>query len=240
VFGQDVSGISLVLQPGVTVSGRIQFEAAATPPPEDLTTLRVLIRRPGGSYMSSSADGTVTGNALVGVGTPAINPDGTFVATGVAPGGYDLRSTIPGDTERVWWLRSAMLDGRDLLDEPLEVRTQSVSGIVVTFTDRVNELTGTFQTASGQPVSDYYVVAIPDDRSLWSPVSRRLVSTRPATDGRFSLTRLPAGAYRLAALTDFEPSDFADTAFLEALVSQGIAVTIRDGEPTVQDIRVAQ
>lgn len=238
VFGQDVSGISLVLQPGVTVSGRIQFASAA--PPGDVTTVRVSLSNPGGSYMSSSADGTVTGNALVGVGSPAINPDGTFEATGVAPGGYELRSTIPSDTERVWWLRSAMLDGRDLLDEPLEVRTRSVSGIVVTFTDRVNELTGTFQTASGQPVSDYYVVAIPDDRSLWRAGSRRLASTRPATDGRFSLTRLPAGAYRLAALTDFEPSDFADEAFLEALASQGIAVTIRDGEPTVQDIRVAQ
>ncbi|MCC7043595.1 MAG: hypothetical protein IT183_07020, partial [Acidobacteria bacterium] len=166
--------------------------------------------------------------------------DGTFVVTGVAPGVYELRSQIPSDTEGTWWLRSAMLAGRDLLDEPLEVRDQDVSGVVVTYTDRVNELTGTFQTASGQPATDYYVVAIPDDRVLWRAGSRRLVTTRPATDGRYSLTRVPAGAYRLAALTDFDPTDFADATFLEALASRGIAVVVRDGERTVQDIRVAE
>lgn len=240
VFAGDVRGVSLVLQPGVSVSGRVVFDAATLQPPGDLTTLRVMMGPRGGSYVSSFSDGTSIGNVLISPGSPRLLDDGTFVVSGVAPGSYELRSTIPSDTEGRWWLRSVMIGGRDLLDEPLDVRDQHVSGVVITYTDRANELTGLFQTASGQPATDYYVVAIPADRALWRAGSRRLVSTRPATDGRFSLTRLPAGAYRLAALTDFDAADLADAAFLDALASRGIAVVVRDGERTVQDIRVAR
>lgn len=240
VLGQDVGGISLVLQPGVTVSGRVAFDATSMAPPDDLSTLRVMLGRPEGSYVSNSADGTSMGNMIVTPPVPPVSSDGAFVAAGVPPGTYELRGAIPSDTEARWWLRSAMLNGRDLLDEPLEVRGQNLSDVVLTYTDRANELTGTFQTSDGQPASDYYVVAIPEDRSLWRAGSRRLVSTRPATDGSFSLTRIPSGAYRLAALVDFDPADFASPAFLEALASQGIPVSVRDGARTVQDIRVAQ
>ena len=122
----------------------------------------------------------------------------------------------------------------------LDAVLDHLSGVVLTYTDRANELTGTFQTSDRQPASDYYVVAIPEDRSLWRTGSRRLVSTRPATDGRFSFTRIPAGDYRLAGLIDFDPGDFADRTFLDTLLLQGIPVTVRDGARTVQDIRVAQ
>jgi hypothetical protein len=239
VTGQDVTGVSLVLQPGVTVGGRVVFDATTLAPPDDLSALRMTMSPPGGSYMSSFPDGTQMGTVLTTPSSPQVQDDGTFVFFDVAPGTYDLRSVIPADTDGQWWLRSAVLAGRDLLDEPLEVRGQSLSGLVLTYTDRANGLAGTFQTASGQPSSDYYVVALPDDRSLWRAGSRRLVFTRPGTDGRFSFARLPAGGYRLAALTDFDPSDFGDAAFLESVASQGIEVVVTDGATTTQDIKVA-
>ncbi len=240
VFGQDARGLSLVLQPGVTVSGRVAFDATTLTPPDDLASIRVSLMRPGGGYMSNFGDGTVTGNTIVTPSSPRVLEDGRFDIVGVAPGGYELRGTIPTDVDGQWWLRSAMVDGRDLLDGLVEIRDQNLSDVVLTYSDRVNELGGRFQTASGLPATDYYVVAVPDDRALRQPGSRRMMSTRPDTNGTFALTRVPAGTYRLAALTDFDPSDLHDSVFVDTLAEQGIVVTVRDGERTVQDIRIAE
>jgi hypothetical protein len=132
-----------------------------------------------------------------------------------------------------------MIGGRDVLDEPLTVGTIPPGELVLTFTDATNEVSGTLSTAEGQPVAEYFVVVIPADRGLWTPGSRRLRAVRPDTSGRYVLNALPGGEYRLAALVDFEPTDFEDAAFLEALTTQSVPVVVRDGERTVQDLQVA-
>jgi hypothetical protein len=63
-------------------------------------------------------------------------------------------------------------------------------------------------------------------------------TARPNTDGRFVFRDLPAGDYLLAALTDIEPSDLGDEAFLEALVSGAVPVSLGDGERKTQDLRL--
>ncbi|HET9371028.1 MAG TPA: hypothetical protein VFO19_12300, partial [Vicinamibacterales bacterium] len=68
--------------------------------------------------------------------------------------------------------------------------------------------------------------------------TRRIQSTRPATDGRFSIQDLPAGEYLLAALTDVEPADLRNVAFLEQLAAAGIGVVVKDGEVAVADVRI--
>lgn len=240
VAGQDVVGVSLVLQPGVTVDGRVVFDASTGEVSEMPSDIRVSFGLPGGSYFMNSRDGTQIGTGLFSAPAVGTTPEGTFFMHGAPPGSYQLRASIPSDVDGEWWLRSAMLDGRDLLDEPLEIGTTNRSGIVLTYTDRRNALSGAFQTAAGQPATDYFVVAFPADRALWQEGSRRFVSARPATDGRFRIVDLPAGSYLMAALTDFEPSDFGDASYLETLAAQAIPVVIRDGEETVQDIRVAR
>jgi len=65
-----------------------------------------------------------------------------------------------------------------------------------------------------------------------------LARRRPASDGRFSVADLPAGDYLIAALTDVEPDEWKRAEFLGQLVAAGVKVTIRDGERTVQDLRL--
>ena len=72
----------------------------------------------------------------------------------------------------------------------------------------------------------------------WTPGSRRVRMTRPATDGAFSVKGLPAGEYFLAALTDLEAGEWNDPALLEQLVGSAVKVTLRDGETTTQNIRI--
>jgi hypothetical protein len=100
------------------------------------------------------------------------------------------------------------------------------------------ELSGTLWTGEGQAAVDYYIVAMSTDRTMWRPRSRRVLSVRPATDGRFVFADPPAGEYLLIALTDLDPIDLGDPSFLDQLAPGGVRVTIAEGQKNVQDLRI--
>ena len=221
VVGEDdVSGVAMMLQPGLRLSGRLVFEAGSRANPKDLTSIVLrLIDVNAPETMAPMAAGRA---------------DGTFEITGIVPGTYSLTSLLP-DTG--WRLRSVVLAGRDILDFPLEIGGD-VTGAVATFTDRQAELSGTLQSATNISASDYTVLVFPRDRAFWRQASRRVQTARPNTDGRFVFRDLPAGDYLLAALTDIEPSDLGDDAFLEALIAAAWPVRLSDGEKKTQDLRL--
>ncbi len=233
VTGDDVSGISLTLQPAKHVTGRVVFEGMTAAPPADLTKLRVVLttaapRANGeiGLLASTSTNGT-------------LNSDGTFDLPGVVPAAYRL-SLTPLPME--WSLRSAIASGKDVLDTTLDVSpdTSAPTDIVITASDRHTSLSGTIQTPASQsaPASAYFIVAFPGDRSMWLPQARRISTTRAGTDGKFVLKDLPPGDYLIAALTDFEKDDLLDPAFFEKLVPAAVKVTLGEGEQKTQDLRI--
>ena len=99
------------------------------------------------------------------------------------------------------------------------------------------ELSWLAQDATGKPVTDYTLVVFPADTRYWLPQARRIQATRPATDGRFLFTNLPAGDYRLVAVVDPEPGQWFDPAFLRQLLPGSMAVTLAKGEKRTQDMR---
>jgi uncharacterized protein (DUF2141 family) len=239
--GETLSGVAIALRPGITITGRVRFDSASGARPADPSQVTIRLSTPDGpAYMSSYGDGTVVGTALFASGSTNVRDDGTFALSTVAPTTYALQVTPPGDVAKTWWLRSAMFEGRDLLDEPLTVDTRDVAGVELTFTDRRNVLSGSLATAAGLPAPEYFIVVVPADRRPWHDGSRRFAFTRPASDGRFRIQDLPAGQYFLAALTDFEPGDFANDDFVAQFATQSVTVTIRDGEETTQAIRIAR
>ena len=220
----DVSGLAMLLQPGLRLSGRLAFDSAAGAKPIDLTSVLLrLIDVNGPSTIAPMAPGRA---------------DGTFEINAITPGTYTLTSLL---TESGWWLRSVMIDGRDMLDSPLEIGSAGdISGAVATFTDRRTELSGRLQTAANVAAPDYFIVVFSRDRAHWLPGSRRVLSTRPNTDGRYVFRDLPAGEYLLAALTDVELSDLSDTSFLERLIQGAAPVRLGDGEKKTQDLRLVR
>jgi hypothetical protein len=129
--------------------------------------------------------------------------------------------------------------GRDLLDGAFEAGPGTdLRDVVVTFSDARTEISGTLQTDAGQLTTAYDIVALPVNRALWTPRSRRILSVRPGTDGRFVFVDPPAGEYLIAALTDLDPIDLLDASFLEQIAPAGVKVAIADGERKVQDLRI--
>jgi len=224
VDGRSVSNVLIALQPGVPVSGRIAFEGAGQPP-ADLTRMRVNLQpvtAPGtAGELSTSAAGRV-------------EADGRFTITSVVPGRYRLTASVPAEG---WFLGSSAIDGQDSLDFPVEIKG-AVSSAVVTFVDRRAEITGVVTDDKSQPVSDYTLVVFPADARYRTPQSRRIQSTRPATDGRYTFRNLPAGEYRIAPVLDPEPGSWLDPAFLQELENSSIRFSIGDGEKKEQNLRV--
>lgn len=225
VDGRNLENLVLTLQPGMTVSGRVAFEGTSTVP-ADFTRIRVSaipVDVPGPARAIAS---TVPGR---------VDANGRFTLAGVVPGRY--RITASG--AQGWTHASSMVSGQDTLDFPLEVKpSQNVSGVMVTFTDRQSELTGTITDERGQPAPDYTIILYASEREFWTPGSRRIFSQRPGTDGRFTFRNMPPGDYRIAPVVDPEPGTWFDPAFLQQLDSGALRVPITAGEKKVQNLRI--
>ena len=158
------------------------------------------------------------------------------------PGRYRINGSVqpvPGQPG-AWVLKSATLDGRDLLDTPIDITREDVSGLVVTFTDRLTELSGTLLTGAGQPAPGVYVLLFSTNREHWIQGSRRLRSARSAPDGKFRFLSLVPGEYYMITMADLNAVDWMDPVFLEQLAAASFKIPIAEGEKKVQDLKMAK
>ncbi len=237
VAGSDMSGVQLTLRPAFHVSGRVQ-SVGTSPPPRSLENIPVALAR---APADPATAGDVNLEAFRGLPVPraATRADGGFELTPVYPGSYQITATVPGS---VWRLRSAVVAERDILDDPLPISPATeadVTGVVLTFSDRRTEITGTLQTPAGAPATEYFIVVFTTERRWWRPDGRRLVFTRPATDGQFVIRDLPPGDYYIAALTDLDTATWRTSAFLEQVVPGALKLIVRDDAVATQDLRTA-
>jgi hypothetical protein len=223
--GDDISGVTLALQPALKFTGRLAFEATTHQAPADASGVRIALLPIVESEDGSPA--TISGK---------LNRDGTFEFPALLPGRFRLSVTASSE----WLARSAVVADKDILDGGLTITNADVANAVVTLSDKRASIGGTLSTAAGRPAPDYFIVAYATDHTMWRSPSRRVVFSRPATDGSFEVRDLPPGSYYLAALTDVDPSDLNDPAFLESLVPASLSVTVEDGKKTTQSIKIGK
>lgn len=223
-----VSGVdqqtALALQPGAQVSGKAVFDGALEKP--SLNQFRVGLTPALGATVAMTPKNS------------AINPDLTFALSGVSPGRYRLSPNLPFAASS-WALRSAVVNGIDTLDVPIDIGPgQIISNAVVTYTDRPTELSGTLQTPSGVPTSNYFIIVFSTDKTFWAPLSRRIVMARPASTGKYLVRNLPPGDYFVAAVTDVEFNAWYDNTLLEALIDASTSITLGEGAKKTLDLKI--
>ena len=227
VSGTDRPDILIRLLPGQRISGHVAFDRAAQSTPSELTTAEIVLNAAGSHLGPASAPRAV------------VDAAGAFRFGSVPPGSYLVQATLAGGG--TWTLMSAMSGSVDLADLPLEVTpgAPDLDKLVVTFTDRAAELTGRLLDAGNRPVTRYSVVVFTTDRALWRPSARRIRAVRPATDGSFIVSALPAGEYAVVAVEDLDTADLGETAFLAQLIGSAFKLTLADGERKRQDLRTS-
>ena len=183
VAGGDVNGVSVMLRQGYRALGRIEFDGSAERPPADRVAQIIV--------SVESADGKQR------AATPPtrVEASGQFTMTGLLPGKYVMRAlNVPGG----WTFKAAMLGGVDLSDSPFDISDKDLSGVVITFADRVTEMRGTVKAPDGTMDTAAAVIVFPSDNRSWAQYGvnpRRMRITRASKTGTYIFNGLPAGEY---------------------------------------------
>jgi hypothetical protein len=236
VVDTDLADVNVALRPGFRVTGRAEFEGSSERPAADrLQRLPILLER--------ADTGGITPNPIPGMGATQggqFNERGEFTTYGVVPGKYFVRVAF---TLAGWTLKSAELGGRDVADVPFDMENGDVSGVVLTFTDRPSDLSGTVRDPQNAASVNATVIVFPSQPGTWTDFGsspRRLRTAKVGPDGRYLIAPLPAGDYLVAVVRGDAGNDWQDPGFLRTLSATAMKITIADGEKKVADLAVAR
>ncbi len=224
VAGADISGVSVVLAPGATITGtvRLQPSGAST---ADVTQFRI-------GAPSADPDSGMPGPQS----NARVERDGRFSLAGLAAGPHWIRARAPGG----WILKSVAADGRDVTDTPIELRSgQQLSGVSLVFTDRASEIHGVVSDEHDAPLTDYTLLVFPSEASLWNPQSRHIMTARPDQNGAFQMRGLPAGEYLLVAVDPTEAGEWFEPAYLEERRAGAVRILLGEGDIKTQNVKIA-
>ena len=216
VGGEDVTDLAITLRSGLRVSGRVEFpDAQGMPNP--MPTITVSLQ---------PSDGRLAGQPFLPAGR--VDQSGAFTTSGYSSGRYWLSVVTP-------WadvvLKSIQAGGVNLIERPVELDSADITNVVVTFTHRIAELSGTV-TGGGGPNDDVSVVVFPADYQTWFTTGRsprRTVTTPADAKGAYQLRLPPPGDYIVAAvlngrLADLDLPDYA------AMARTGSRLSVTEGE----------
>jgi hypothetical protein len=135
-----------------------------------------------------------------------------------------------------WYLKSAVVNGRDATDQPHEFGwfyNHDADGRFVV-SPRAAVIRGRVVDGNAAPVAEYTVLVFPRDRKKWFAHSRYLKFTRPSQDDSFEVNGLPPGEYCVVAVPSLDATDsggeWQNPDVLETLVDAAERVTLGESD----------
>ena len=197
VAGQDISGVVLELQKGVTITGQVTAQAATPPADYSRTMINLFPAAPDSNMMRSVPPARRPPSKRAGGSRSATSSRARYRVNAGVPGGTPAAPSLI--------VQSVTVDGEDALDMPLAVKGRGINGMAVAMTDRITELSGTIVDEKGKPAIEHTLVLYPVDEKYWFFQSRRIRTTRAGEDGHYTFRVVPPGDYRLATVLDPDP-----------------------------------
>ncbi len=227
----DVSGLSVVLNEGARVSGRVQFDGDSPPAPTQMPSWFV--------------QATALGNAQAGVGPQraALDERAEFKSPGFPGGRYwlSMLTQVPAGGGQ-WLPRSITASGRDVLNTPLDLGAGDVSDVVITLTNKLAQVAGTVRIDGGTVSKTATVVLIPATYRVGRETApaRRPRQVQASDLGAYSFASLVPGDYLIAAVDDQEASDMSDDTYLSGLLRVATRVTLADLDRRTLDVTIVK
>jgi hypothetical protein len=213
------------------VSGRLVLPSGGGPPFQMSSAFNVTVDRgmvPGAAPYQARLAGSAS--AL------RFQADGTF-SSPVAPGwGTFAANAMP----RGWYLKAVRIDGIDVTDGFEFVAGRNVNGVEIELTNQPSEISGTARGSKGEALDDYTVLVFAQDVARRRGVTRYFATARPDAAGTFRVLGLPSGDYFAVAVAYADSDSSADPDFLETLVKDASAFTLRDGAASVLDLKMVR
>jgi hypothetical protein len=215
------------LRSGARIRGRVEFDGTATKPsPQVLQRMPIFVEPANGRAGDQLTPGRV-------------DDRGNFETIGMPAGKYFIRAraSIPG-----WTFLAATHNGRDLADLPVDLGPGDLRDVVITYTDRPAELSGTVSGTRG-PDGDASVIVFPADPAHWSDWGlnpRRVRTLRCDVSGHYTAGGIPPGDYYVTALPDAMAGEWENPQSMETLARQATSVTIVAGEKKTVNLRTME
>jgi protocatechuate 3,4-dioxygenase beta subunit len=240
VASSDVDGIVVNAIPAGTVTGRIRVDGQL---PANMTVDRLRIQL---SPVGTSAELFQSMRAMAGnfSNSPArTSADGAFRLDNVVPGEYRIDiSGFPvaggNAVARIGsnaFIREARFDGADVLNSPLRFSGGSSGILDVVIAVGGGQINGTLTDVRSQPVPNARVVIVPERGRHRFHLYR--VSTTDQ-NGRFSLTTVPPGDYRVYSWESIEENVWFDRDLLARFEARGRAVHVTETSTETIDVRI--
>ena len=138
-----------------------------------------------------------------------------------------------------WTVKAVTTDTRRTTDALLEFRPTGVQPeITVHLTKHPTEVSGEVVGPDDTLVSDYAVVALASDPSLWPFAPRFVQLERPNQHGRFRVRGLAPGEFLLAAVQSVDGTEWRDPEFLARVRPLATPITVREGEDPSLTLRL--
>ncbi len=216
---------TVVVGRNATASGRVLFEGDGAPPPA----------KADGRLPMVGSDGQTCR-----YGSPAIAPDWSFSIDGLAG---TCRAAPPPPLTARWFVKSVILDGREMLDEKVWFEPgRHYEDVRIVMTDRRSQARVRVSEANGTPTGEYAAVVFPVQPDRWRSPERYIRAAAPlppsflgtpdpsGTGGEpgrsLRFIGLPSGDYYLIAVDDIEYHATRNPAILEKLARNATRVTI--------------
>jgi protocatechuate 3,4-dioxygenase beta subunit len=238
------TGISAFAAQFVSVRGDVVGPPVITPTRSASLSGRLRSERPGNDRVPStmlvvmSADpdrspvggpsSSVNGGVLLAQANATTG--GAFVINGVA-GAFRV---APLAADPRWWVKSAMIEGVNAVDEPMTIAGgRAVSDVDVVLSNDAATVEGKIADERVVAASTTVVVFATDSQK-WFYGSQYVRRAQPGRDGTFTVTGLPPGDYHVMAIDDL-PEDPALTnltsaEFLSDLIPQARRVRLPPSE----------
>jgi hypothetical protein len=221
--GVDIDDMTVVVSSGATLTGTITFQPGKTTVP-DLAQVRVT---------APSTDQSAFGGPQP---TARVDKDGRFSLAGVPAGPHLIR---PSGGTRGWNLKSVTIDGRDVTDTPVELRSaQTLANVALVFTDELSEISGKVTDQQDVPAPDFTVLAFSTDPAFWRPQSRQIMTARPDQTGQYRIRGLPPGDYYLTTVDPAEQGEWFEPAYLDEHRVDAARLTLSNGDVKSKDFKV--
>jgi hypothetical protein len=212
-----VIDLAVTLRPGAVVSGQVAFDGTARPMPQQLQAITISI---------APADGRTL---LAPMPAARVDANGRFTLPGYPPGAYIISATTP---TRDWAVRSITAGSTNAWAQPLVLESADLGNVVVTYTDRTTELSGTLQGVPANTDEIFNVLIFPADYQAWianGMMMRRMVPASVTKAGTFQV-RLPMPGEYLAVAKSQDVAGEMTPDYFASLARSATRVSIAEGE----------
>ena len=228
----DLNDVRMVLMNTFSVAGTVTFEGSLPAANSRTDTLSL-------NLYPMSADLT----APSAIRFPAAN--GAFRFEKVMAGDYRVEvlpvlsvppsSLLPAVFENVF-VKSVTLDGKDVLNEGLHLEAAPRRNLEIVISTNGGVLDGSVLDADASPRANVTIVAVPSAPRRRRGDLYKYVSTDD--EGRFVLTGLAPGDYKLFAFERVEEGAWQDAEFIKLFEDRGTTVRVQEGRRSTAEIRI--